>query len=111
MKKVQATEKLGKTDSWEADQRSLTGFPQKQGMYDPQFERDACGMGFVVDVQGRPSHTIIQQALTVLRRLTHRGAKGAEANSGDGAGIMLQIPHQFLQQQVNQLDFTLPAPG
>ena len=111
MKQVQASVSASNSDSMEGDQRLPTGFPKAQGLYNPQYERDACGMGFVVDVQGRPSHSIIQQALTVLRRLTHRGAKGAEANSGDGAGIMLQIPHQFLQQQVNQLDFTLPAPG
>ena len=111
MKQVQASVAMGKVDLTEADQRPLTGFPQKQGLYDPQFERDACGMGFVVDVQGRPSHTIIQQALTVLERLTHRGAKGAEATTGDGAGIMLQLPHQFFQQQTEQLGFQLPEPG
>ena len=114
MKKVQSSQApadMGKVDLTEADQRPLTGFPHKQGMYDPQFERDACGMGFVVDVQGRPSHDIIQQGLTVLCRLTHRGAQGAEATTGDGAGIMLQIPHQFFQQQTEQLGFTLPQPG
>ncbi|MCC6602614.1 MAG: glutamate synthase large subunit [Anaerolineae bacterium] len=68
-------------------------------------------MGFVVDVQGRPSHNIIQQAITVLERLTHRGAKGAEATTGDGAGIMLQLPHQFFQIQTEQLGFSLPQPG
>ena len=111
MKKVQAEVEMGKSDFSESDQRALTGFPAAQGLYDSRFERDACGMGFVVDVQGRPSHLIIQQALTVLARLTHRGAKGSEANSGDGAGIMLQLPHQFLQQQVNKLGFSLPGPG
>ena len=111
MKKVQSSVEMGKLDPTEGDQRRLNGFPQKQGMYDPQFERDACGMGFVVDVQGRPSHSIIQQALTILCRLTHRGAKGAEATTGDGAGIMLQLPHQFLTQQTEQLGFTLPQPG
>ncbi|WP_420641280.1 glutamate synthase large subunit [Candidatus Leptofilum sp.] len=114
MKKVQAAQpslELGKTDLAEGDQRRRNGFPAAQGLYNPQFERDACGMGFVVDVQGRPSHTIIQQALTVLERLTHRGAKGAEANSGDGAGIMLQLPHQFLQQQAAQLGIHLPELG
>ena len=111
MKQVQASMSLDKADMTEAGQRRQPGLPQAQGMYDPQFERDACGMGFVVDVQGRPSHSIIQQALTVLARLTHRGAQGAEANSGDGAGIMLQLPHQFLQQQTAQLGFALPEPG
>ncbi len=111
MKKVQATGETGKVELAEADQRQRNGFPPKQGLYDPQFERDACGMGFVVDVQGRPSHSIIQQAITVLERLTHRGAKGAEATTGDGAGIMLQIPHKFFQQQTEQLGFSLPQPG
>ncbi|MEZ4594463.1 MAG: hypothetical protein R3D55_25460, partial [Chloroflexota bacterium] len=114
MKKVQASQAPVATDQVElaeSDQRRSTGFPQKQGMYDPQFERDACGMGFVVDVQGRPSHDIIQQALTILCRLTHRGAKGAEATTGDGAGIMLQLPHQFFQIQTEQLGFSLPQPG
>ena len=111
MKKVQAPVESDKVELSEADQRPLARFPQKQGMYDPQFERDACGMGFVVDVQGRPSHQIIQQALTVLERLTHRGAKGAEATTGDGAGIMFQLPHQFFQQEAEQLGFSLPEPG
>ena len=111
MEKVQASVEIGKSDVLESEQRALTGLPAAQGLYDPRFERDACGMGFVVDVQGRPSHDIIQQALTVLARLTHRGATGAEANSGDGAGIMLQLPHQFLQQQANELGFSLPEPG
>ncbi|MCA9917681.1 MAG: glutamate synthase subunit alpha, partial [Anaerolineales bacterium] len=114
MKKVQTSQAKAETDIvdlTESDQRKQCGLPEKQGMYDPQFERDACGMGFVVDVQGRPSHDIIQQALTILCRLTHRGAKGAEATTGDGAGIMLQLPHQFFQQQTEQLGFTLPQPG
>ena len=111
MKKVQAEVAAGKADVTEVDQCRQPGVPPAQGLYDPRFERDACGMGFVVDVQGRPSHTIIQQALTVLCRLTHRGAQGAEANTGDGAGIMLQIPHQFFQQQTAQLGFSLPEPG
>ena len=105
----------GAADQAEGDQKQQrilpTAVPPKQGLYDPQFERDACGMGFVVNVQGLPSHDIIQQALTVLCRLTHRGAQGAEANTGDGAGIMLQIPHQFFQQQTEQLGFSLPEPG
>lgn len=112
MKKVQTSQAKAETDIvdlTESDQRKQCGLPEKQGMYDPQFERDACGMGFVVDVQGRPSHDIIQQALTILCRLTHRGAKGAEATTGDGAGIMLQLPHQFFQQQTEQLGFTLPS--
>ena len=69
--------------------------PAKQGLYDPQFEHDACGMGIVVNIDGKKDHRIVQQALTVLTNLTHRGARGSEPNSGDGAGIMIQIPHKF----------------
>ncbi len=85
--------------------------PAQQGLYDPQFEHDACGMGFVVNIEGNRSHEIVQQALTVLYNLTHRGAKGAEYNTGDGAGIMVQLPHQFLQKVAAKEDFVLPAPN
>ena len=68
------------------------GPPSKQGLYDPQFEHEACGVGFVADIKGRKSHTIIQQALQVLLNLNHRGACGCEANTGDGAGILIQPP-------------------
>jgi glutamate synthase domain-containing protein 2/glutamate synthase domain-containing protein 1/glutamate synthase domain-containing protein 3 len=87
------------------------GLPPAQGLYDPQFERDACGMGFVVDMHGRRSNAIVQQALQILCSLTHRGAKGAEVTSGDGAGITLQIPHRFLQRAARQEGFGLPANG
>ena len=69
-----------------------TRFPQlgrpEEGLYDPSFEHDACGVGFVVDIKGRKSHTTIERALTILRNLEHRGASGAEVNTGDGAGIL-----------------------
>lgn len=74
------------------------GLPPKQGLYDPQFEHDACGTGFVVNIKGRKSHQIVQQALTVLKNLDHRGACGCEANTGDGAGILIQLPHTFLKK-------------
>ena len=76
----------------------LLGPPPKQGLYDPQFEHDACGVGFVVNVKGKASNQIVQQALDVLVNLRHRGACGCEANTGDGAGILMQVPHTFLQQ-------------
>ncbi len=95
----------------DVDQQRRQGFPSAQGLYDPRFEHDACGMGFVVDIHGRQSHDIIQKALTVVDSLTHRGAKGAEATTGDGAGIMMQIPHQFLQKVCTQAGFELPEPG
>lgn len=91
--------------------RQHKDYPAQQGLYDPQFERDACGMGFVVNIEGNRSHEIVQQALTVLYNLTHRGAKGAEYNTGDGAGIMVQLPHQFLQKVAAKEDFALPAPN
>ena len=84
------------------------GLPEKQGLYDPQFEHDACGVGFVVHMKGTKSHDIVQNALTILVNLDHRGACGCEKNSGDGAGILMQIPHKFLQKVAG---FALPAPG
>src|ERR1700749_1536619 len=86
-----------------------TGLPPKQGLYDPQFEHDACGVGFVVNVKGKKSHEIITQALTVLLNLDHRGACGCEVNTGDGAGILMQMPHTFLQKVCAQSRIDLPA--
>ncbi|MFZ2013034.1 MAG: glutamate synthase large subunit [Nocardioides sp.] len=88
--------------------RALHAGPTAQGLYDPRFEHDACGVAFVATLTGDPSHTIVEQALTALRNLDHRGAAGAEPNSGDGAGILLQVPDGFLREVV---DFTLPPPG
>ncbi len=85
--------------------------PPKQGLYDPQFEHDSCGVGFVVDIAGRKSNQIVRKSLQVLMNLQHRGAKGCEANTGDGAGILMQIPHQFYKSECKKLGFTLPAPG
>ena len=86
------------------------GYPAREGLYDPRYEHDSCGVGFVVDIQGRKSHRIISQALTVLKNLLHRGACGCEANTGDGAGILLQVPHAFLARECAKLGFSLPAP-
>lgn len=85
--------------------------PQKQGLYDPQYEHDACGIGFVVNIKGQKSHEIVQQALTILINLTHRGGNGSEANTGDGAGILIQIPHTFFKKVCSDIGMTLPAPG
>ena len=85
--------------------------PKKQGLYDPAFEHDACGMGFVVNIKGVKSHDIIDEALTVLENLNHRGASGADENTGDGAGILIQIPHDFLQRECEVLGFSLPEKG
>jgi glutamate synthase (ferredoxin) len=88
-----------------------TAPPPKQGLYDPQFEHDSCGVGFVVNIKGRKSHAIVQQALQALCNLDHRGACGCEANTGDGAGILMQTPHEFLAAAAGKLGFKLPAPG
>ncbi len=87
------------------------GFPIKQGLYDPRYEHDSCGLGFVADVKGRRSHRIVEQAIQVLLNLEHRGACGSEANTGDGAGILLQIPHLFLARECENQKFELPHAG
>src|SRR5260370_33577251 len=87
------------------------GLPQKQGLYDPQFEHDACGVGFVVNVKGKKSHEIIRQAIQVLLNLDHRGACGCEVNTGDGAGILMQMPHAFLKKICAAKGIDLPADG
>ena len=87
------------------------GLPPKQGLYDPDFEHDSCGAGFVVNIKGKKSHEIVSQALTILRNLAHRGACGSEANSGDGAGILLQVPHAFLTRECEKFGLILPEAG
>ncbi len=91
--------------------RILTRAPGKQGLYDPQFEHDACGVGFVANVKGRKSHSIIEQALQVLLNLDHRGACGCEVNTGDGAGILMQMPHEFLKVVSKGAGVALPGVG
>ncbi len=83
--------------------------PLKQGLYDPQYEHDSCGAGFVVNIKGNPSHEIVDQALTILENLAHRGAVGSEYNTGDGAGILIQMPHAFLVRECAALGFELPG--
>ncbi|MEE6260726.1 glutamate synthase large subunit [Plantactinospora sonchi] len=85
-----------------------TGTPPAQGLYDPGTERDACGVAFVADLYGRRSHDVVDKGLAALCRLDHRGARGAEQNTGDGAGIMIQVPDSFLREVV---DFPLPPAG
>ena len=83
----------------------------KQGLYDPSFEHDACGIGFVANIKGNKSHQYISDALTVLENMEHRGACGCENNTGDGAGIMLQMPHEFFFDECLHLGITLPEYG
>jgi glutamate synthase (ferredoxin) len=87
------------------------GTPPAQGLYDPRHEHDACGVGFVVDLKGRRSHGIVAQALTVLKNLLHRGACGCEPDTGDGAGILVQMPDRFLRREARRLGIPLPDPG
>ncbi len=82
--------------------------PGPQGLYHPANEHDACGVAFVVDMHGRRSRDIVEKAITALVNLEHRGAAGSEPNTGDGAGILLQVPDRFLRAVV---DFELPAAG
>src|SRR5690349_21225366 len=84
---------------------------KQQGLYDPAHEHDSCGVGFVVDIKGRRSHAIVAKALQVLKNLLHRGACGCEPNTGDGAGILLQMPDRFLRRECQALGFTLPPVG
>ncbi|HVV02014.1 MAG TPA: glutamate synthase subunit alpha, partial [Verrucomicrobiae bacterium] len=90
---------------------TLSGLPPEQGMYDPRFEHEACGVGFVANIKGRKSHSIIRQAIQILLNLDHRGACGCEANTGDGAGILIQPPHNFLKLVAREGRFTLPPEG
>ncbi|WP_326742382.1 glutamate synthase large subunit [Streptomyces sp. NBC_01768] len=91
-------------DAWSP----MDGRPAQQGMYDPRNEHDACGVGFVATLTGVASHELVEQALTVLRNLEHRGATGSEPDSGDGAGILLQVPDAFLREETA---FELPEAG
>ncbi|MET8589010.1 glutamate synthase large subunit [Streptomyces sp. NPDC005078] len=93
-----------RSDAWSP----MDGRPAQQGMYDPRNEHDACGVGFVATLTGVASHELVEQALTVLRNLEHRGATGSEPDSGDGAGILLQVPDAFLRAEV---PFDLPEAG
>ncbi|MFJ9647419.1 glutamate synthase large subunit [Streptomyces sp. NPDC004244] len=86
----------------------MDGRPARQGMYDPRNEHDACGVGFVANLSGEAGHALVEQALTVLRNLEHRGATGSEPDSGDGAGILCQVPDAFLREAAG---FPLPAAG
>jgi glutamate synthase (NADPH/NADH) large chain len=86
---------------------SAAGF----GLFDPALEKDSCGVGFIADIKGRKSHKIVEDALTILVNLEHRGAVGADPRAGDGAGILVQTPHKFFAKKAAELGFTLPAPG
>src|SRR3954452_13266182 len=85
-----------------------TNPPQADGLYDPRFEHDACGVALVAHLSNEPRRDVVEKALLALRNLEHRGAEGADVRTGDGAGVLLQMPHEFLRAAV---DFELPEPG
>ncbi|MBR9972246.1 glutamate synthase large subunit [Magnetospirillum sulfuroxidans] len=89
----------------------MSGLPEGQGLYDPRYEHDACGVGFIADIKNRKSHEIIKQGLEILRNLTHRGAVGADPLAGDGAGILIQLPDSFLRAEAAKLGIVLPSEG
>jgi len=89
----------------------LRSIPPRQGLYDPAHEHDACGVGFVVNIRGVRSHDILQKGLQVLDNLTHRGACGCDPRTGDGAGVLMQIPHDFFVREAGLLGFELPPAG
>jgi glutamate synthase (NADPH/NADH) large chain len=87
------------------------GLPPKQGLYDPLYEKEACGIGFVVNVKGNKSHEIVRKGLEVLENLAHRGAVGCDPCTGDGAGVLIQVPHEFLKRACGEIDVRLPGAG
>ncbi|HEY5278841.1 MAG TPA: glutamate synthase subunit alpha, partial [Pseudolabrys sp.] len=87
------------------------GMPLPEGLYDPSLEKDSCGVGFIADIKGRKSHQLIEDGLRILCNLEHRGATGADPRMGDGAGILVQIPHKFFAKKAKEAGFALPAPG
>ena len=87
------------------------GLPPAQGLYDPRNKHDACGIGFVVNIKGHASHDIITKGIQILINLTHRGACGCDPETGDGAGVLIQIPHLFFEKECRKIGFTLPGPG
>ena len=91
--------------------REFTYRPPALGLYDPSLEKDSCGVGFIANIKGKKSHQIVSDAISILCNLEHRGAVGADPRAGDGAGILVQIPHAFFARKAKEAGFTLPAPG
>ena len=86
-------------------------YPPAQGLYDPSHEHDACGVGFICQMKGIPSHQLVSDALQMLENMNHRGACGCEENSGDGAGILVKMPDRFFRKEARKLGITLPKAG
>ncbi|MCX7309845.1 MAG: glutamate synthase subunit alpha, partial [Afipia sp.] len=91
--------------------REWTYRPPALGLYDPALEKDSCGVGFIANIKGKKSHQIVSDAINILCNLEHRGAVGADPRAGDGAGILVQIPHAFFARKAKDAGFTLPAAG
>ncbi|NJP38014.1 glutamate synthase large subunit [Alkalicoccus luteus] len=87
------------------------GYPTAQGLYDPREEHEACGIGMIANINGTKSHDIVQNAITILCNLEHRGGQSADVSSGDGAGILTQIPHRFFEKQFHKEDIAVPEEG
>ncbi|MCC7481799.1 MAG: hypothetical protein IT541_09790, partial [Hyphomicrobiales bacterium] len=86
------------------------GMREPHGLYHPRNEHDACGIGLIANINNIKSHRTIDDGLSILKNLEHRGAVGADPKAGDGAGIMIQIPHKFFSEEAKRLGFELPAP-
>ena len=93
------------------NRKKMGNFPATQGLYDPEYEHDACGVGFVVNIDGTKSHAIIENGLKVLENLVHRGAIGGDLKTGDGAGLLFQIPDAMFRRDCKHLGIGLPKPG
>src|ERR1700726_4801769 len=91
--------------------REHTWRPPAEGLYDPALEKDSCGVGFIANIKGKKSHQIVRDAINILCNLEHRGAVGADPRAGDGAGILVQIPHAFFERKAAEIGFQLPKPG
>ncbi|MDR3676035.1 MAG: glutamate synthase large subunit [Acidobacteriota bacterium] len=94
-----------------SDEFTNRGLPKAQGLYDPRNEHDACGIGFVANISGEKSHEIVLKGIEILINLAHRGACGCDPETGDGAGVLIQIPHAFFEGECSRLGFPLPSPG
>ena len=91
--------------------REFSWRPPAEGLYDPSLEKDSCGVGFIANIKGKKSHQIVSDAISILCNLEHRGAVGADPRAGDGAGILVQIPHAFFERKAAEIGFQLPPPG
>ena len=88
-----------------------TFFPDKQGLYNPDTEHDSCGVGFVVNINGESNHQIVRDGVGILQNLIHRGALGGDLKTGDGAGMLTQVPHEFFKKESQKLGFEIPEQG